>query len=186
MNTMKKTGGFTMIELMVVIAIVAIMTTLAAPSFKSLIQSNSMSSAVNAFLADMRFARSEALRRGGSVVLCRSDDPEAATPVCGTGTGTNGWVSGWVVYVDQNGNSAIESTEVLRVQGPITSIDSISQLSGSTRNKLEFTATGRFTLSSTLSLQFGGNANFSNETQRVVCVSVGGRARVAGDGYASC
>lgn len=176
-----------MVELMVVIAIVAILTTLAAPSFKSLIQSNSMSSAVNSFLADMRFARSEALRRGGSVVLCRSDNPEATTPACSTDSGTFGWVSGWIVYVDQNANGTVESAEVLRVQSPITSINSIRQLSsGGTRNKLEFTATGRFTLSSTLSLQFGGNPLFSNEVQRVVCVSVGGRARIAGDGYASC
>lgn len=176
-----------MVELMVVIAIVAVMTTLAAPSFKSLIQSNSMSGVVNTFLADMRYARSEALRRGGGVVLCRSDNPEAATPLCSTGAGTNGWVSGWVVYVDQNSNGTIESTEVLRVQSPISSIDSIMQTSGGgARNSLAFTATGRFTLSSTLSLQFGGNGQFANEVQRVVCVSVGGRARIAGDGYASC
>lgn len=175
-----------MVELMVVIAIVAILTTLAAPSFKSLIQSNNISSAVNTFLADMRFARSEALRRGGGVVLCRSDDPEAATPACSTGSGTAGWVSGWIVYVDQNGNGTIESAEVLRVQSPITSINSIRQTTGSARNSLEFTATGRFTLSSTLSLQFGGNPLFANEVQRVVCVSVGGRARIAGNGLESC
>lgn len=176
-----------MVELLVVIAIVAIMTTLAAPSFKNLIQSNSMSSVVNTFLADMRFARSEAIRRGGSVVLCRSGNPEAATPVCSSGAGTNGWVSGWVVYVDQNSNGTIDANEVLRVQAPITSIDSIMQTSGGgARNSLVFTATGRFTLSSTLALQFGGNAHFTNEMQRIVCVSVGGRARIAGDGYASC
>lgn len=184
---MNKSRGFTMIELMVVIAIVAILTTLAAPSFKNLIQSNSMAGAVNTFLADMRYARSEALRRGGGVVLCRSDNPEAATPTCSTGAGANGWVSGWVVYVDQNSNGSIEAPEVLRVQGPITAIDSIMQTStGGARNSLAFTATGRFTLSSTLSLQFGGNDHFTNEAQRVVCVSVGGRARIAGDGYASC
>lgn len=176
-----------MVELMAVIAIVAILTTLAAPSFNSLIQSNSISSAVNTFLADMRFARSEALRRGGGVVLCRSDDPEAATPACSTDSGTNGWVSGWIIYSDQNGNGTIESAEVLRVQSPITSINFIRQTSaGGARNNLEFTATGRFTLSSTLSLQFGGNPLFANEVQRIVCVSVGGRARIAGDGNASC
>jgi type IV fimbrial biogenesis protein FimT len=184
---MRYSKGFTLIELMIVIAIVAILTTLAAPSFRSLIQSNTMSSAVNTFMADMRFARSESIRRGGGVVMCRSDAPEAPTPVCRTTTGTNGWVSGWIIYIDQNNNGTIQPNELLRVQSPITSIDSIMQRSPATaRNKLAFTATGRLTMSAALTLQFGGNPTFSNESQRVVCVSVGGRARVAGDGYASC
>ena len=183
---MTKLRGFTLVEILVVIAIIAILTSVAAPSFNNVIKSNRMTSAVNSFLADMRFARSEAMRRGGNVVLCRSDSPEASPPTCATTTGTNGWASGWVVYVDQNNNGAIETAEVLRVQGPITTIDSIMQTSsGGARNSLAFTATGRFTLSSTLSLQFGGS-NFSNEIQRIICVSVGGRARVAGDGYANC
>lgn len=187
MAGMNKSRGFTMVELMVVIAIVAVLTTLAAPSFKNLIQSNSMSSVVNTFLADMRYARSEAIRRGGKVVMCRSNSPEASPPSCGTGSGTNGWVSGWVIYADENSNGSIESTEVLRVQSPITTVDSIMQTSGGgARNSLEFTATGRLKLSSMLALQFGGNDHFSNEAQRVVCISVGGRARIAGDGYASC
>ncbi|MCF8155057.1 MAG: GspH/FimT family pseudopilin [Rhodoferax sp.] len=182
---MNKSRGFTMIELMVVIAIIAILTTIAAPSFKAMLQSNSMTSTVNGFLADTRYARSESIRRGGDVVMCRSDNPETSTPICATGSGTNGWVSGWIIYLDQNGNGTIESTELLRVQGPITSIDSITQTSGSARNELKFTATGRLTLTSMLSLQFGGGS-FANEAQRTICLNVGGRARIAGDGYASC
>ena len=174
-----------MIELMVVIAIIAILTTIAAPSFKAMLQSNSMTSTVNGFLADTRYARSESIRRGGDVVMCRSDNPETSTPICATGSGTNGWVSGWIIYLDQNGNGTIESTELLRVQGPITSIDSITQTSGSARNELKYTATGRLTLTSMLSLQFGGGS-FANEAQRTICLNVGGRARIAGDGYASC
>ena len=72
---MNKSHGFTLLELMVVLAIVAILTMLAAPSFTRLIQSITMSSTVNTFLADMRYARSESIRRGGGVVMCRSDDP---------------------------------------------------------------------------------------------------------------
>ena len=44
-----------------------------------------MSGNVNGFLADMRYARSESIRRGGGVTLCRSDAPEAAAPVCAPG-----------------------------------------------------------------------------------------------------
>ncbi len=180
-----------MIELMVVIAIVAILTTLAAPSFKQLIQSNSMSSTVNAFLADLRFARSEAIRRGGSVMMCRSDAPEIADPTCGSGDGPggNGWVSGWIVFQNLNNGSTRSSDEpLLRVQGPITSLNSIMERGGgSSSTKFKFTATGRLlNVSSATTLQFGGNDTFSNEVQRVVCVSLGGRARIAGNGTTDC
>lgn len=181
-------SGFTLIELMVAIAIVAILVTLAAPSFKSIIQSNAISNAVNTFMADMRYARSEAIRRGGRVIMCRSDAPEAASPACGSGSGPggNGWVSGWIVFYDQDGNGTRTSTStdpVLRVQSPITSIDSIAEASST---KFLFAGTGRLqNLSSTTTLQFGGGG-FPNTTQRVVCVSLSGRVRIAGDGYASC
>jgi prepilin-type N-terminal cleavage/methylation domain-containing protein len=78
---MTKARGFTLLELMVVLAIIAILVTLAAPSFTRLIQSTTVSSNVNNFLADMRYARSESTRRGGQVVMCRSDAPEAAPRV---------------------------------------------------------------------------------------------------------
>ena len=52
---MNKFRGFTLIELLVVVAIVAILAALAAPSFVNLIQSTAMSSAVNTFMADLRF-----------------------------------------------------------------------------------------------------------------------------------
>jgi type IV fimbrial biogenesis protein FimT len=172
--------GFTLIEIMVVVAIVAILAAIAAPSFKSQIQSSNMTSAVNNFLADMRFARSEAIRRGGSVVMCRSDAPEAAQPTCGSGS-TLGWESGWIIFHDLNSNSQRTSTEpLLRAQAAITAINTISESGAAT--KFEFTATGRLKASGMTSIQFGSTPTFASAAQRTVCVSIGGRARIAGDG----
>jgi type IV fimbrial biogenesis protein FimT len=181
---MQKFRGFTLIEVLVVIAIVAILMSLAAPSFKSLIQSNNMTSAVNSFMADMRFARSEAIRRGGGVVMCRSDSPEDATPTCGTGS-TVGWESGWIIFYDENNNGNKASTEpLIRAQGPITTVNTIAESGAAT--KFTFTATGQLKLTSMTSIQFGSDPPFANSAQRIVCVSVGGRARIAGDGTTSC
>ncbi len=184
---MRKMRGFTLLEVLVVLAIVAILTTLAAPSLKFLIQSNAMSSAVNTFLSDLRYARTESIKRSGYVVLCRSDAPESASPTCGTGTGPggNGWVSGWIIFHDLDNSGTRAATEpILRIQTPLTTLDSINE-SGTPANKFRFTPTGRLSLSSATSMQFGGG-DFPNTAQRVVCVNLGGRGRIAGDGLSSC
>lgn len=189
---MRQAHGFTLIELMVVMGIAAVLATLAAPSFTRLLQSNTISSNVNLFLADMRFARSESIRLGGAVVICRSDAPEASSPTCGSGSGPggNGWVSGWIIFqdLDNDGNKDNSGSvdPLLRVQAPITSMDSIVEGGSSSSTKLRFTATGRLlNLSSATQFQFGGG-NYSNEVQRVVCINLSGRARIAGDGTTSC
>jgi type IV fimbrial biogenesis protein FimT len=184
---MQKLRGFTLIEVLVTIAIVAILVRLAAPSFKSMIQSNTMSSNVNSFLADVRYARSEAIKRGGDLIICRSDAPEAASPACGTGSGPggNGWVSGWFIFHDLNKNDTWNSGEpILRVQAPITAIDSITPSSAT--NVIKFKATGRTTISTAVTLQFGSAPTYANTAQRVVCVGPGGYARISGDGLATC
>jgi type IV fimbrial biogenesis protein FimT len=186
---MRNSRGFTLVEVLVVVTIAAILTTLAAPSFTRLIQSTTISSNVNTFMADLRFARSEAIRLGGAVVMCRSDDPELTNPTCGTGSGPggNGWVSGWIIFQDLNNNGAKATAEpLLRVQSRITSMDSIVEAGGSSSTSIRFTATGRLlNLSSATQIQFGGG-NYPNEVQRVLCVSLGGRARIAGNGLSAC
>jgi prepilin-type N-terminal cleavage/methylation domain-containing protein len=62
---MRKPWGVTLPELLIVMAIVGILATLAVPSFKQLIQDNAITSGVEMFMADLRYTRSESIRRGG-------------------------------------------------------------------------------------------------------------------------
>lgn len=177
--------GFTIIEVLVVLALIAVIMGLAAPSFARLSSAAAISSGVNQFMTDMRFARSEAVRRGGGVILCRSDDPESPTADCATTPSSQGWASGWIVFHDRDGNAVRGSSEdLLRVQARSTGIESISP--AGTPTTFRFSAIGRLLApGSVSSLHFGG-PGLSADIRRVVCVSASGRARIAGDGTATC
>ena len=177
---MKRTRGVTAVELVTVIAILGVLAALAGPSFVTMIRSTKVSSLVNTFMADMRFARSEAIRRGGAIIMCRSDAPEAASPTCGTGSGPggNGWVSGWLIFEDRNNSNSFNSgDQLLRVQPAITTIDSFVENGGSSSTLFRFAPTGRLVgLSAPVRLTVG-SAAYASEQKRL-CVGHSGRVRV--------
>ena len=177
--------GFTTVELLVVLALVAVLLGLAAPSFSRIAKAAAITSGVNQFLADMRYARSEAVRRGGGVVLCRSDDPETATAGCSATTSPHGWASGWIVFHDLDGNGGRGAGEpLLRAQARPAGVETIPD--GGTPTVFRFSATGRLlAFTAVSSLRFAGSG-LGADLQRVVCVGAGGRARIAGDGTATC
>lgn len=178
-------SGFTLVELMVVVTLVALVLTLAAPSFARLASAAAISSGVNQFLADMRFARSEAIRRGGGVILCRSDEPESSEPTCSESTAAQGWASGWIVFYDLDGNGERNTGEyLLRIQARHSGIDTIA--TAGTPSRFRFGATGRLIAPGPVASLHFGNSNLPTDIRRVVCVNPGGRARVAGDGTATC
>lgn len=187
---MRKHQGLTLPELLVVMAIVGILATLAVPSFQRLIKAHAITDGVDIFMSDLRYTRSESIKRGGDVVMCRSDAPEKSNPTCGTGS-LLGWQSGWIVFHDLNNNKKTTAETLLRVQSPLTGIDFITEPGagfvaepGAT-TVFKFSPTGRLTLGTATHLQFGGHKTPA-DLQRLVCVSQSGRARIAGDGTKSC
>jgi len=87
-------SGFTLIELMVTLSIVAIIGLVAVPSYQSSIANNRVSAEVDRVAMDFSFARSEAVKRGVNVAVC---------PAAGCVTSSN-WDQGWVVFVDADGD----------------------------------------------------------------------------------
>jgi type IV fimbrial biogenesis protein FimT len=107
---MAKQSGFTLPELMVTVAVAAILLGLAVPSFRETVISNRLTAATNEFMAAVNFARSEAIKRNETVILCKT----------GTGTscnvGGNKWEIGWMAFVDKVKDGKWTSgDEILRV-----------------------------------------------------------------------
>lgn len=104
-------SGFTLVELMVTMAVVAILAAIAAPSFSSLIRNNRLATSVNDLVVDLMLARSEAAKRGVRVSVCASSS--------GTACAGTDWAVGRIVFVDNGGTAGSvdidDGDEILRV-----------------------------------------------------------------------
>lgn len=99
----RKTGGFSLLELMIAITLLGVLVALAIPSFQAISNVNRLSGASNELLAAMQLARMESIRRGVRVVVCKSSNPDSgAAATCTTGAGN--W-NGWIAFVDDGGGT---------------------------------------------------------------------------------
>jgi type IV fimbrial biogenesis protein FimT len=115
MNSQFTQLGVTLIELLVVIAIATVLMAIGVPSYKYVTTSNRVANEINALLADMQFARYEAVKEGLTVQVC----PAAATATTCTASAT--WSSGWIVLSNAASTSG---AIVLRRQLPFSSFNS--------------------------------------------------------------
>jgi type IV fimbrial biogenesis protein FimT len=98
--------GTTLAELLVTLAIAAILLTTAIPGFASLMQSSRLTGATNDLLASLHLARSEAIKRNARAVLCPSADGASCAP-------SGGWHQGWLVFHDADNNAERDDGEAL-------------------------------------------------------------------------
>jgi len=116
---MNKNTGFTLVEMIITIAVMAIVSTIGVPSFNDVILSSYAVTHTNDFLSSLNLARSEAIKRGQRVVVCKSLNNicQASLP---------GWEQGWMVFVDSNNTALLDSNEFpLRVHGPLKGGDTL-------------------------------------------------------------
>lgn len=122
--------GFTLIELMIAVAIAAILLALAAPNFTQALGKNRLSSAASELTGAVQLARAEAIRNNRRVTLCRSEDGSA----CSSSSST--W-PGWILFVDSNSDGVRNSTEPVVKAGtfdsPLRTLSSASLTSAGER-----------------------------------------------------
>lgn len=107
--------GFTLVELLVVLAVGAVLLAIAVPSYAFLVNSSRLAAVTNDLVSALHLARSEAITRNTRVTVCKTSNAMAALPVCDA---TASWQHGWLVFVDGGTKGVIDSGDtVLRVQG---------------------------------------------------------------------
>lgn len=122
---MKRHSGFTITELMVVMAIVAILMAIGVPSYRYITNSYRMSAEVNNLLGDLMYTRGEAIKEGQTISICVSKD----TATCDTGSTT--WQEGWIVFQDPTASGSwVAGDTILRVQKTFSGTDTFSSNNG--------------------------------------------------------
>ena len=171
----RRNAGFTLIELMVTIAIASILLLIATPSFVAFQRNSELTSTANSFIAAVNATRGEAMKVGRHAMAVPAD-------------GTN-WGSGWTVFVDNNGNSALNATtdRIVLQQAALASYFTASgsgsagssppyvlfDASGYTRTK----TAGFGALTLTITRNDLSGADQTAQTRRIVIAKTG-RARV--------
>lgn len=156
--------GFTTIELMVVVAIIAILGGLAAPSFKNVIESMRVNSSIEDMTNTIYYARSEAIKRGGAVAIRKR---------CTAGAATN-WDCGWRVVTDINRNGILDpGTDAVLKNFPPPQNMTITHNTSSTSLALD--GWGQIPPDS---FTFQPQNSSGTQYTHTLCLSSGGRIRV--------
>ncbi len=112
---MPRAAGFTIIELMFVVALIAVLLGIGAPAMTTMVANNRISTVASDLLTDFTFARATAISRSQRVGICASNDQATCNG--------SSWQQGWMIYVDANSNNAFDvATEtIVRVHDALPS-----------------------------------------------------------------
>ena len=140
---MKKYSGFTLVELLVVVAIVGLMMAFGVPAMGTYVKNDRLITQINALVGHMAYARSEAVLRSQQVALCASSDLASCAG--------NDWGVGWILYVDADGNSNFTvGEEILRVKQPLSGNNTLTSTFANSfiydRRGFSSSGTGTFSL----------------------------------------
>jgi len=157
--------GFTLIELMITLAVFAVLLAVIVPSYSDMTLGSKLRSQANELVAGAVLARSEAIKRNSAVRMCVSAD--GASCIAG------GWEQGWVVFHDVDDDGALDVGEAVLLQHQAAA--SGFKITGSVTS-VRFQATGLGATQASLTVcratpTVGGQ-------ERVVSISLTGRASV--------
>lgn len=173
----KSAYGFTTIELMVTVAILAVLTALAAPSFTPIIERWRVRQVAEDLQSTLYYARSEAIKRGGNLSIQKLKNTADG---CQNATTTEEWGCGWIVFADLDNNGTWKSTNPAEPKLQDIALDGVVNVmrkpaGASIKIDRYGMANGNNTLSFVLSPVSSGVTSPSVTT---LCIAAGGRIRI--------
>jgi len=144
-GSQSNTHGFTLLELLIAVAILVIMTTIAIPGMSAQIQNSRANAALFEMFSTLSLARSESIKRGHRVGLCPSDDGV-------TCSNTFSWHNGWILYKDPDRNGLPDTASALIVYHNVDIKIRILTTSG--RRKVIYQPDGTVTGNSNMTMTF--------------------------------
>jgi len=130
-------AGYSLIELMATLAVIAVLLGLAAPSFSNLTSSTRMTSCINQLISEMHYARSEAIKRNTRVELCKCSDGA-------TCSSSGDWSQGYLIFSDLNRDHQHEDSEpILHWQSALSELHSLEYSAFPTSNYVIYYPDGR-------------------------------------------
>ena len=175
-------GGFTLIEMLVVLALAALLLSLAAPALSGMVNSTRLTTSVNALFSSLLLARSEAIKRNSRAVVCKSATGNACI-------NTGSWQQGWIVFHDANNNAMVDGGEAILSR--VSALPEPMRFTGNdpVANYVSYTPMGKTKYVSG-ALQFGRltvcSASATQVDARQIVISSAGRPRTVKTTVAQC
>jgi type IV fimbrial biogenesis protein FimT len=177
-------SGMTLIEILITLTMIGVLSTLAMASYSNLVKRIRIFVATSELHSGLLYSRSEALKYGGNVIICRSINSHTPTPTCEGGPSdpltNSGWGDGWIIFHDRDADAKVsEDDTILRVQGKLFSRpDQGAILPSPNRKLIRFNSLGQV-YGTYMQFAIGQVQSQADvENNRYICIASGGRARV--------
>lgn len=181
-------AGMTLVELMVTLALVAILMAVGAPAMQQFLAQRAVVAQADSLVSSLRFTRSEALKSGRPVTMCMSANTNDAAPTCVANAPAEGWASGWLVFVDDDADGTVDPNDQrLRVEQSFTRRSGGANSNNGTRitfqpNGLATGFNGRFVFRPVT----GGTQSEIDANTVIACLAITGRVVQHPRGVLSC
>lgn len=198
-----KQQGMTLVELMVTVAVLAILASVAAPSIKEMMENNRLTAINNQIVSALNYTRSEAIKRAYPVAMCAKQATDTCATAANSANGT-GFEDGWIIFIDCdkdfsitttnvcdfNGDGTNEAPETILVEGEPSSMNSMSVTSSGTTlgQVLRYQPNGKVSSSGTLPLdEYDLDINIDNTAKyKIKIAPTTGRVKSCKVGNTGC